>query len=254
MIAPTARPVALVTGASRQRGIAAALARGLAQSGWDVATTYWRPYDATMPWGSHPEDPAQIAAELGVVGAATVALEADLTDTSTPARIFDGVEAALGPVSALVLAHCQSVDSGILDTTIASFDLHFSVNARAGWLLIQEFGHRFRGEPGRGRLISITSDHVVGNMPYGASKGTLDRITLAAAQEFGHLGITANVINPGATDTGWMSTEMMARIAHQTPLGRVGQPEDCAHLVSFLCSPEGGWINGQLLYSNGGSR
>ncbi len=254
MTAQMARPVALVTGASRQRGIAAALARGLAQSGWDVATTYWRPYDATMPWGSHPEDPAQIAVELGVVGAATVAIEANLTDTSTPARIFDGVEAALGPVSALVLAHCQSVDSGILDTTIASFDLHVSVNARASWLLIQEFGHRFRGEPGRGRLISITSDHVVGNMPYGASKGALDRITLAAAQEFSHLGITANVINPGATDTGWMSAEMMARIAHQTPLGRVGQPEDCAHLVSFLCSPEGGWINGQLLYSNGGSR
>jgi len=254
MTAQTARPVVLVTGASRQRGIAAALARGLAQSGWDVATTYWRPYDATMPWGSHPEDPAQLMAELGVAGAATVALKADLTDTSAPARIFAAVEAALGPVSALVLAHCQSVDSGILDTTIASFDLHFSVNARASWLLIQEFGHRFRGEPGRGRLISITSDHVVGNMPYGASKGALDRITLAAAQEFGHLGITANVINPGATDTGWMSTEMMARIARQTPLSRVGQPEDCAHLVSFLCSPEGGWINGQLLYSNGGSR
>ena len=254
MTAQTARPVALVTGASRQRGIAAALARGLAQSGWDVATTYWRPYDATMPWGSHPEDPAQLTAELGVAGAATVAIEADLTDMSAPAQIFDGVEAALGPVSALVLAHCQSVDSGILDTTIASFDLHVSVNARASWLLIQQFGHRFRGEPGHGRLISITSDHVVGNMPYGASKGALDRITLAAAQEFGHLGITANVINPGATDTGWMSTEMMARIARQTPLGRVGQPEDCAHLVSFLCSPEGGWINGQLLSSNGGGR
>jgi len=254
MTAQMARPVVLVTGASRQSGIAAALARGLAQSGWDVATTYWRPYDATMPWGSHPEDPAQIAAEFGVVGAATVGLEADLTDVSTPARIFAAVEAALGPVSALVLAHCQSVDSGILDTTSASFDLHFSVNARASWLLIQEFGHRFRGEPGRGRLISITSDHVVGNMPYGASKGALDRITLAAAQEFGHLGITANVINPGATDTGWMNAEMMARIARQTPLGRVGQPEDCAHLVSFLCSPEGGWINGQLLSSHGGSR
>ncbi len=254
MTAPTRRPVALVTGASRQRGIAAAIARSLAQGGWDVAITYWRPYDATMPWGSHPEDPAQIMADLGAEGAATVAIEADLTDTTTPAQLFDATEAALGPVSALVLAHCQSVDSGILDTTIASFDLHFSVNARASWLLIQEFGRRFHGEPGRGRLISITSDHVAGNMPYGASKGALDRITLAAAQEFGPLGITANVINPGATDTGWMSAEMMAQIARQAPLGRVSQPEDCAHLVSFLCSPEGGWINGQLLYSNGGSR
>ena len=80
----------------------------------------------------------------------------------------------------------------------------------------------------------------------------MDRITLAAAHEFGHLGITANVINPGATDTGWMSQEQIANIARQTPLGRVSQPQDCANLVSFLCSEQGGWINGQLLHSNGG--
>jgi 3-oxoacyl-[acyl-carrier protein] reductase len=91
-----------------------------------------------------------------------------------------------------------------------------------------------------------------GNVPYGASKGALDRITLAAAREFGHLGITANAINPGATDTGWMSEEQMAEYARHVPLGRVSRPEDCAHLVSFLCSEQGGWINGQLLHSNGG--
>jgi 3-oxoacyl-[acyl-carrier protein] reductase len=101
-------------------------------------------------------------------------------------------------------------------------------------------------------VIALTSDHTVGNLPYGASKGALDRITLAAAQEFAGLGITANVINPGPTDTGWMTPELKTRITEETPLGRLGVPDDVANLVSFLCSSDGGWINGQLLASNGG--
>lgn len=53
-------------------------------------------------------------------------------------------------------------------------------------------------------------------------------------------------------DTGWMNEQQLAEQAHRVPLGRVGQPDDCANLVRFLCSPQGGWINGQLLHSNGG--
>ncbi len=246
------RAVTLVTGASRLHGIAAAVALGLAASGWNVATTYWRAYDATMPWGSTPDDVVELDAQLRARGAVTTAVEADLIEVATPVRIFDAVEASLGPVTALVLAHCDSIASGILDTTVESFDHHFAVNARASWLLIREFGRRFQGAPGQGRIISLTSDHVAGNLPYGASKGALDRITLAAAREFGHLGITANAINPGATDTGWMSAEQMATSARQVPLGRVSRPQDCANLVCFLCSEQGGWVNGQLLHSNGG--
>ncbi len=249
------RPVVLVTGASRQHGIGAAIARALASDGWNVATTYWRPYDAAMPWGSHADDVHQLDEQLRAVGAATASIEADLSDIDTPARLFDGMEATLGSVNALVLAHCQSVDSGILDTTVDSFDRHFAINARATWLLIREFGLRFRDDPpGRGRMISITTDHVAGNLPYGASKGAMDRITLAASREFAHLRITANVINPGATDTGWMSDEQMVAYARDVPLGRVSLPQDCANLARFLCSEQGGWINGQLLYSNGGIR
>ena len=75
---------------------------------------------------------------------------------------------------------------------------------------------------------------------------------LASAHELGALGLRANVINPGPTDTGWMTDEIRESAIRQQPTGRLGTPEDVAHLVRFLLSPEGGWINGQLLYSNGG--
>jgi 3-oxoacyl-[acyl-carrier protein] reductase len=246
------RPLALVTGASRRKGIGAAVALDLARGGWDVATTFWRAYDQTMPWGSDPDDTGWLRDQLVAYGAKTAAVEADLSLVETPSSLFDTVERAIGPVTALVLCHCQSVDSDILGTTVASFDLHFAVNARASWLLVREFGRRFQGMRGRGRIVAITSDAVTENLPYGASKGALDRIVLAAAWEFRDLGITANVVNPGATDTGWMTADQMADFARQILGGRVSVPQDCANLVSFLCSDAGGWINRQLLYSNGG--
>lgn len=150
------------------------------------------------------------------------------------------------------MCHCESSDSGLLDTTVESFDRHFAVNARATWLLIREYARRFRNVHGDGRIIALTSDHTVGNLPYGASKGALDRITLAAAHELGHLGISANVINPGPIDTGWMTDPIRDSGIRRTPLGRLGTPHDTANLVDFLCSPRGQWINGQLLFSNGG--
>lgn len=249
---PPARPLALITGVGRTVGIGAGVARRLAASGWDIAFTYWAPYDERMAWGPESGATSAIADTLTRHGAGTTAVEADLADPDAPARVFDEVERELGGVTALVMCHCESVDSGILDTTVESFDRHFAVNARATWLLIREFGRRFTATPGTGRIIALTSDHTVDNLPYGASKGALDRITLAAAHELAHLGITANVINPGPVDTGWMTDEVRAHVLRQTPLNRLGTPQDTAHLVDFLCSPEGQWINGQLLMSNGG--
>jgi 3-oxoacyl-[acyl-carrier protein] reductase len=249
---PPARPLALITGVGRTVGIGAGIARRLAASGWDVAFTYWTPYDERMAWGPESGAASAITDALTQHGAKTTAVEADLADPDTPARVFDEVERDLGGVTALVMCHCESVDSGILDTTVESFDRHFAVNARATWLLIREYGRRFAAAPGTGRIIALTSDHTVGNLPYGASKGALDRITLAAAHELAHLGITANVVNPGPVDTGWMTDEVRAHVLRQTPLNRLGTPQDAAHLVDFLCSPEGQWINGQLLMSDGG--
>lgn len=246
------RPVAVVTGVGRSVGIGAGVARRLAEAGWDIAFTYWSAYDDRMDWGAEDGAPAAIAAELAERGAASVSVEADLADPSAPGRVFDDVEDRLGGVAALVMCHCESVDSGLLDTTVDSFDRHFAVNARATWLLIREYGLRFTGTHGTGRVIALTSDHTVGNLPYGASKGALDRITLAAARELAHLGVTANVINPGPVDTGWMDGPLREEMVRQTPLGRLGTPDDTARLVAFLCSPGGQWINGQLLMSNGG--
>jgi len=152
--------IALVTGASRRKGIGAAIALALAREGWDVATTFWRPYDARMPWGSDPADAAWLGNQLEALGVKTAAIEADLSLPEAPVHIFDAVERALGPITALVLSHAESVDSDIMGTTVESFERHFAVNARATWLLVREFGRRFRGARGCGRIVALTSDHV----------------------------------------------------------------------------------------------
>ncbi len=243
MTPPTAAnraPLALVTGVGRSIGIGAAVATSLAADGWRVVTTGWRAYDERMPWGSDSEQNSSI--------------EADLADPAAPAWLVREVNERAGTISALVCCHAESVDSSILDTSLESFDRHVAVNARATWLLVKAFAEQFSGPFGSGRIVALTSDHTAFNLPYGASKGALDRIVLAAAVELASLGITANVVNPGATDTGWMDAEIEAAVRAGNLQGRVGTPADCARLVRFLCSADGQWINGQLLHSDGGRR
>lgn len=183
-------------------------------------------------------------------------MPADLAAIETAARLVASA-AALGGLSGLVMSHCESVDSSVLDTTVESWERHFAVNARAVWLLIRAFAEHLPAETTAtvtGRIVALTSDHTAHNLPYGASKGALDRIVVAAAVELGSRGIRANVINPGPVDTGWMSPVIREAGVAQTPAGRLGTPNDTADLVRFLMSDAGGWINGQILYSNGGFR
>ena len=194
--------MALVTGVGRRVGIAAGLCERLADDGWDLAVTFWSAYDDRQPWGRQPEDVQFVCQQLRQKGGQVVAIEVDLADPESPRQLFEAVSLRLGPVNALVMAHCESIDSGIMDTTIESFDRHFAVNARAVWLLIREFARQLPDRSGSGRIIALTSDHVVHNLPYGASKGALDRIVIAAARELSELRITANAINPGPIDTG----------------------------------------------------
>lgn len=120
---------------------------------------------------------------------------------------------------------------------------------RSGFRIESRRHHRSVPECRRTR---VRSDHTVDNLPYGASKGALDRIVLAAARELAHLNITSNVVNPGPIDTGWMDQEIRAYLLKRQPTGRLGTPQDIANLVGFLLSPAGSWINGQLIKSDGG--
>ncbi|WZH35210.1 MAG: SDR family oxidoreductase [Microbacterium enclense] len=245
-------PLALITGVGRRRSIGAGLALGLAADGWDLALSYWRPYDDRLGLERGPGDTEAIADECRARGVEVSLLEADLADPATPDALFAGIDRR---VDALVLSHCESVDSAILTTSVEAFDRHFAVNARASWLLIRAFAEQFpvtADTAATGRIVALTSDHTAHNLPYGASKGALDRIVIAAAVELADRGIRSNVINPGPIDTGWMDDAIRRWTTDATPAGRLGTPDDIADLVRFLLSERGGWITGQLLSSNGG--
>lgn len=253
-IAATSLPRrALLTGVGRRRGIGAAIARGLAADGWDLALSFFADYDRRV----HGEDSdvEDLAAELRAMGRIVVTIPGDLADPAEPPRIVDAAAAdALGELGALVMCHCESVDSSILTTTVAGFDRHHAVNVCESWLLMKRLAERI--DPGvscqRACIIALTSDRTVHNLPYGATKGALDRLVLAGTHELADRGIRTNVINPGPIDTGWMDDEARSAASAQTPGGVLGEPTTVADLVRFLVSDRGAWIRGQLLLSNGG--
>ncbi|MGM7697448.1 SDR family oxidoreductase [Microbacterium sp. A84] len=215
-------PIALVTGAARANSIAAGIVPRLISDGWDVVTSDLS--DADFP--------------------------CDLSTHAGPDELFTAVSRDRGQISALVLSHAHDVNSGILDTTAESFDAHVAINARASLLLIAAFARQIPTDGGA--VVALTSDHTTGNLPYGASKGALDRLVISAARELGPLGISANVLNPGPIDTGWMEEGFAEELVSAHPLGRIGTPGDIAAFVSFLLSEEGRWVSGQLLHADGG--
>jgi 3-oxoacyl-[acyl-carrier protein] reductase len=214
-------PVALITGAARANSLAAGIAPRLRSDGWDVATS------------------DVVNSEFDV----------DLAAATGPESLIAHVQQERGPISALVLSHAHDVNSSVLDTSVDSFNLHIAVNARASLLLIAAFARQIPADGGA--IVALTSDHTTGNLPYGASKGALDRIVISAARELGPLGVSANVLNPGPVDTGWMDDALRRDLAERHPLGRLGTPRDIAAVVAFLVSRDGRWISGQLLQADG---
>ena len=215
-------PLALVTGSARENSIAAGVVPRLRADGWRVVTSDLENADYLF----------------------------DLSTPAGPAALIEAVTRDEGPISALVLSHAHDVESGVLDTTAESFDHHIAVNARASLLLIAAFARQIP-EAG-GAVVALTSDATTGNLPYGASKGALDRIVISAARELGPMRISANVLNPGPIDTGWMDESTRQDLTPRHPSGRLGQPADIASVVAFLVSSEGRWISGQLLNADGG--
>jgi 3-oxoacyl-[acyl-carrier protein] reductase len=244
----------LLTGVGRRRSIGAGIALALAEDGWDLAISYWAPYDERVGLERREGDPEAVADECRALGRRVDLYPGDLAAIEEPGRLVQAA-AARGDLAGLVMSHCESVNSSILDTSVESWERHFAVNARAAWLLIKAFAERLpvrQTTEATGRIVALTSDHTAHNLPYGASKGALDRLVIAAAVELGPRGIRANVINPGPIDTGWMTPQIRDLGTKQTPAGRLGTPQDTGDLVRFLLSDAGSWITGQILYSNGG--
>ena len=115
---------ALVTGVGRLAGIGAGIARGLAEDGWDLALSYWHPYDDRLGLGRSEDDLDVLTAQVRDLGRTAVLVPADLEDVPSAAGLVDRAAAELGPLTGLVLSHAESVDSGVLDTTVESFDRH----------------------------------------------------------------------------------------------------------------------------------
>ena len=253
--------VALVTGANH--GIGEAVAHGLRAEGCAVAITYLRDEPpAGYPEAyraAHARGGDEVAEAIVSAGGRAAALEADLADPASAARLFDWAEAELGPVEILVnnADHCRldTFVAGEGQVTAANLDRHYEVNARAPALLMAELARRLRA--GWGRVVNISTDASAGapnEVSYWATKHMLESLSRSAALELAPLGVNVNTVCPGPTQTGWISPELEQRVLPEMPFGRLGEPEDVADVVVFLCSEQARWLTGQTLYAGGGHR
>ena len=247
--------IAIVTGASRSRGIGAATCRALAQQGIDIFFTYWQAYDRSQ-YGDVNEDIEGRMASLRAFGVRCASLEIDQGRPEAAGIIFDQVERHMGIPTILVNNAAYSTRDGYAALTADMIDAHYQVNMRGTMLLSVELARRVAGKGG-GRIINLVSGQD-GPMPtelaYVATKGAIAAFTISLAAELAPLKILVNAVDPGPTDTGWISAEPETQryLLEHAPLGRVGQPEDAARLIAFLASDAAGWITGQIIHSRGG--
>ncbi len=251
---PLSGRTALITGVSRQIGIGAAIARELAANGANLFLTHYAPYDADQPWGIEPDEPTRLADGLRSGGINVVVEQADLSDPDAPDALIDRAVAHFGQIDILVNNATYSQRDGIDGLSAGEIDRAYAVNLRSPMLLCAAFVRQYAGD--QGRIINITSGQGHGPMPgelaYVATKGGIDALTVTLGAELGPRGITVNAIDPGVTDTGWIPPDLKRAFEKESPMGRVGQPEDAARLVRFLASDDARWITGQIIRSRGG--
>ena len=190
-------------------------------------------------------------------GATIVDLDGDLGDATTAATLVRRANDRIGHLDILVCNHAHGGDAvGLMDLTADSLDRHWAVNARATMLLTQGFAVQHDGRSG-GRVIWMTSGQHLGpmsdNLAYAASKAALAGATWSAADDLVGRGIVLNTINPGPVNTGYLD-DAPSDVVDLFPQGRLGQPQDPAHLVAWLVSDEGAWMVVQVLNSEGGFR
>ena len=248
--------IAIVTGAGRRQGIGAAICLALAQAGVDILFAHWSSYDSRMPWGAEDDVPMLLQRQIQALGVRCEQLSIDLSNIEAPQRILDVAETRLGPVSILVNNATHDDTQAPYDQLdAATLDAYYAVNIRGTMLLSVEFARRF-ALPSGGRIVNLTSGQGRGAMPgklaYVATKGAIEAFTVTLAVEVASSGITVNAVDPGPTDTGWMTEEIQRDLLPRFPMERIGQPEDAARLIAFLASEEAGWITGQIIRSTGG--
>jgi 3-oxoacyl-[acyl-carrier protein] reductase len=264
---PAGGHVAIVTGANH--GIGAATAVALAGRGCAVLCTFLRiadPADPGIPQASRDfraRDAGPVIAQIRAAGGRAEAVEADLADPAVPAALFDAAEQQLGPVDILV----NNATGWVADTFAAqgtdrfgrslnpvsagTWRQQFAVDAMAASLLIAEFARRHitRGATW-GRIIGLTSGGEPGfpeEVSYGAAKAAQSSYTMSAALELAHYGVTANMVHPPVTDTGWVTETVRQAVTHSPALIHIASPAAVAEVIAYLASDAAALITANII-------
>ena len=263
----TAGHTAIVTGANH--GIGAATAAALARNGCAVLCTFLQvhdPVDRGIPqiYRDHrAQDAERVVTGIREAGGRALALEADLSDPGVPALLFDAAEEHLGPVDILVnnasgwLADTftpsgtSSLGQSLQPVTAASWTRQFAVDAMGAALMISEFARRHVARRADwGRIIGLTSGGDLGfpdTVSYGAAKAAQVNYTMSAAAELAPFGITANMVHPPVTDTGWVTDAVRDLVAASRTLFHIARPDEVAEVIAFLASDAAALITANVI-------